>query len=181
MPKPANKSSALYVFMTWLASIGLVIIFYHLFEGIIINSVYMKGFLDHSIYTTIFSVITLVVLLINSVVIFIITKFPKIKNGFFITLWHFTCLLTYLFSLIYFHNYYLQTFLTPSVELRESFSDYSYASVFILSISLIIWLITFSQQTLKLKTPTWLMIILAILTIGLFEFFWMFIDVVSSM
>ncbi len=181
MSKPANKSSALYVFMTWLASIGLVTIFYHLFWRTIADSIYMKGFFDLSIYTTIFSVITLVVLLINSGVIFIIIKFPKIRNDFFINLWHFTCLLTYFFSLIYFHNFYLQFFLRPSVEIRESFNTYSYISVFILSISLIIWLITFSQQTLKLKTPTWLMITLTILTIGLFEFFWLFIDIVSSM
>ena len=177
------KENPIYFFITWIITFSLITLFYNLFWSATVDAIYMKGFFNPSIYTTIFCVITIAVLFVNSSVAFLIQKTQKNKDKgvFLIILWHLASLSTYLFGLTHFQNYYLQSFLRPSVELRESFNSYVYISVFTLSITVIIWLVMFSRYTLQVKSPIWLTVILAILTTGLFEFYWLFIDVVSSM
>ncbi len=108
-------------------------------------------------------------------------KKHKDKLNFLMILLHTVSFFSYFSSLVYFQNYYLKFFLRPSIELRESFNSYAYVSVFILSITFIFWLVMFSKYTLQLKSPVWLTVFLAILTTVLFEFYWLFVDVVSSM
>ena len=177
------KENPIYFFITWIITFSLITLFYNLFWSATVDAIYMKGFFNPSIYTTIFSVITIVILLINSSVVFLIKTFIKHKDKsyFLIILLHTVSFLTYFSSLVYFQNYYLKFFLRPSIELRESFNSYAYVSVFILSITFIFWLVMFSKYTLQLKSPIWLTVFLAILTAVLFEFYWLFVDVVSSM
>lgn len=179
--QPSLKIKPIYVFYTWLIVFSIIAVIYNLFWRTTADAMYMKGFFDPSIYTTIFCVITIAVLFINSSVAFLISKTQKNKDVFLITLWYLASFLTYLFGLTHFQNYYLQSYLRPSVELRESFNSYAYISIFTLSIAVIIWLVMFFRYQLQAKSPTWLTVILAILTIGLFGFYWLFIDVVSSM
>ena len=170
-----------YLFAIWTLFVAIVAGLYLVFWDMIAGALYLKGYFSPSIYTTLFCFITVSLLLINGIVYYMQAIVVKTKNDCLIILWHILSFIAYFFLLIGLTNYYLANFLKPSVAFRETFSSYSYISIFFLAIISVIWIINFCKCTFNFRPSKSISLILILLTTLLFEFFWVFLDAVTSM
>ncbi|MDN5620362.1 MAG: hypothetical protein L0G63_07795, partial [Psychrobacter sp.] len=165
-----------YFFSAWVALVVIIFLFYNSFWEMIVDVVYLKGFFNPSIYTTLFSLITLIAFLVSWFISFIVSR-----NSIFLALLNSIVFFIYFGMLITLTNNYLQFFEHLSIPIREQFHNYSYMSIIILGAAITVWLVRYCQYILAVRIPIWVTILFAMTTIVLFAGWWIFVDLITSM